>query len=150
MNDDTLQQTGLEHAWIFILSLAALIFYFRGSYKFYHNQSDYLHWLGLGVLADIFMAFAASTKILPVLVPGEGIPYTSLLFILHITMSTIGMVGYIVVFFVILIRGAKKEYTYLKTIVYRILLPIWIVGVSVALINFLTKVIFETNLFNFL
>jgi len=148
MNDDALQQTGIEHTWIFILSLIALICYFRGSFKFFHNQIGYLHWLGLGVLADIFMAFAASTKILPVLVPGEGIPYSSILFILHITMSTIGMVGYIVIFLLILIRGVKKEYTYLKIVVYRILLPIWIMGVSVALINFLTKVIFDTNLFN--
>jgi hypothetical protein len=141
------QQTGLEHAWIFFLSLLALFFYFKGSYKFFHSQSGYLNWLGLGVLADIFMAFAASTKILPVLVPGEGIPYTSILFILHITLSTIGMVGYIAIFFLILIRGVKKKYTYLKIISYRILLPIWIGGVSIALINFLIKVIFETNLF---
>jgi hypothetical protein len=149
-NNDMTYQVWLEHSWICLLSIAALIFYYRGSYRFYHNISGYRTWLGLGVLADILMAFIASTKILPVLLPGEGIPYSSILFILHIAMSTIGMVGYIIVFLILVIRGVNKQYPMLKILTYRILLPIWIVGVSIALINFLTKILFHINVFNFL
>ena len=143
-----MHQPGVEHSWICILSIIALIFYFKGSYKFYKNQSGFFLWFGLGVFSDILMALVASTKIMPVLLPNEGIPYTSILFMLHITMSTIGMVGYILVFLIIAIRGVNQPYPLLRVISYQILLPTWIVGVAIAIFNFLSKIVFQINLFN--
>ena len=139
---------GIEHFWIFVLSFAAWYFYYKGSKDFYYAKTGFLLWLGLGVFVDIFMAVAASTRILPVLLPGEGIPYSSILFLMHMIMAGIGLVGYALIYLIILIFGKNRKYRYMKFIAYRVLLPVWTIGVAIAIVNFMSKAILQTNIYS--
>ena len=150
MGDTVIEYNEIFHIWISIVSIVALISYFLGSYRFFHGRSSFLPWLGLGVLLDLVMAITASMKILPVLQPGESIPFSSILFICHIMFTSVGMIGYIIVFCILIIRGIQKEYKQLKFITYRILFPIWTTGVAIVLINSFSKSFFRFNLFTIL
>lgn len=136
------------HLWLLALTIAALFFYAIGSHSFYHRKPGYLLWLGGGILADIFMAVAASLRLLPVLSPGEGVPYHSVLFVLHITSALLGMTGFLLVFFLVLVRGRDLEYARTRAITYKLILPVWALGASIAIVNFLSKTLFGTNLYS--
>jgi hypothetical protein len=94
------------------------------------------------------MAVAASLRLLPVLSPGRGVPYHSVLFVLHITSALLGMTGFLVVFFLVLVRGRDREFVRTRAITFKLILPVWALGASIAIVNFLSKTLFGTNLYS--
>jgi len=139
-----------SHAWIFLLTLFAFVCYFFGSRGFYHRQGRYLLYLGLGILADIFMAIAASLRILPVRVPGEAIPYGSVLFLIHMTTALAGMFGFLAVVLYVWIKGRHRDFPRCRRLTYRLLFPVWAVGATIAIFNFASRAFFQVNLYDFL
>jgi hypothetical protein len=132
------------------LAFFALYLYILGSYKFYKGQAKYLLYFGLAISIDIATAILASFKITPTYqVAGElAVPWYSLLFHVHIVLSTIGIVGFTVLFIYLLIRRSKPIAKKLRIGQFKLLLPIWVIGEGIALSNALSKIFFRTRLFD--
>lgn len=135
------------HTWIFFLSVVAFIFYYLGSRGFFCGESGCLRWLAIGVGADSLMAVGASLKIMPVLLPGEAIPYHSALFMVHMITAGLGMVGFIIILSYVLLRGRRRQYPFAKVVTYRILFPMWALGALIGFANFLAKYLLQVNLY---
>lgn len=134
------------------LAFFALYLYILGSYKFYKGQPKYLLYFGLAITIDVATAVLASFKITPTYrLAGElAVPWYSVLFHVHIVLSTIGIVGFTILFIYLLIRRSKPIANNLRIGQYKILLPIWVIGEGIALSNALSKLIFQTRLFDLL
>ncbi len=140
----------LYHLWVIGFQVAALICYAIGSYRFYKNKDKFMIFLTLGIVLDIIMAIGASSGVLPRMEEGQGAPWASPLFIVHVSLSGFGLFSFIFMYLYLLIRGKDREYPRLRKFQFKIMLPCWITGVSIGLINFLIKVLFQIRLYDFI
>jgi len=140
----------LYHLWVIGFQVAALICYAIGSYRFYKNKKKFMTFLTLGIVLDIIMAIGASSGILPRMQEAQGAPWSSPLFIVHVTLAGFGLFGFILMYLYLLIRGTDYEYRRLRKFQFKILLPCWITGISIGLLNFFTKVLFQIRLYDFI
>jgi len=132
-----------------VLAFLALVFYFIGSYRFYHNKKRFRFFLGLALLTDVITATLASFKITPTTqIPGTvAVPWDSFLFKLHVILSTIGIAGFLVLFFYLLICKPSNYKSWIRKWQFLGLLPVWIIGEMIALINALFKLFLQIRLF---
>lgn len=127
------------HLGVITIQLAAAIAYFVGSRRFYQRERKFLSLIGLGIFFDVIVVMAVVAG-LPSLKGNQETPHHNILFLLHVWTASLGMLGFIILFFYLLFRGVEKEYQKLRAFQYRILLPLWCLGVSIALINFVSEV----------
>ena len=111
----------LYHLWVIGFQIAALICYAIGSYRFYKNKNKFMTFLTLGIVLDIIMAIGASSGILPRMQEAQGAPWSSPLFIIHVTLSGFGLFSFILMYLYLLIRGTDYEYRRLRKFQFKIL-----------------------------
>ena len=135
-----------------ILAFLALYFYIVGSYRFFRNKPGFLLYLGLAIAIDVMTALFASLSITPtVQIPDvAAVPWYSLLFKVHVTLSMIGFTGFIALFVYLLVRQRKVLSARIRTWQFKVLLPIWIIGEGIALTNSLSKIFFRVRIFEFI
>lgn len=135
-----------------LLAFLALYFYFLGSYRFFKTRKGFVFFLGLAIGIDILTALFASLKITPtVQMPDmEAVPWYSLLFKVHVCLSLIGFTGFIALFIYLLSHNRKAISTRLRKWQFKFLLPVWVIGESIALLNALSKIIFRIRIFELL
>ena len=134
------------------LAITALVLYIIGSYRFYRNASGYTIILGIAIVIDILTAVLASLKITPTMeIAGTArIPYHSILFIIHVCFSMVGFVGFIALFIYLLIRNPSKYSRWVRMWQFRFLLPVWVIGECIALVNALSKIFYGIRIFEYL
>jgi len=134
-----------------ILAVIAFYLYVVASRRFYRREEPFLGYLGAAVVLDVLNAITASFKITPTTVlPGPHVvPWRSALFLLHISVSTIGMFGFIAVLLVVLIKGQARPYDRLRKFQYRVLLPCWVFGEIIALANSIGKILFKVRIYDY-
>ena len=140
----------IYHLWVIAFQIAALVSYAIGSYYFYKNKKNFMKFLTLGIILDIIMAIGASSGALPRMEAGQGAVWSSPLFIIHVITSGFGLFSFIFMYIYLFIKGTDYEYRRLRKIQFKIFLPCWTIGVSVGLINFFVKVIFNVRLYDFI
>lgn len=139
-----------SHLPIIALQVIAFFFYVIASRRFYQKKEGFMPWLFMGITLDIVMTLIPFLVELPRMSPEQSAPWSSLLFILHIFSAGAGMLGFIFMFVYLLIKGVQYEYKFLRKFQYKILLKLWIIGVSIALINFIIKVVFHFRIYDYL
>lgn len=133
-----------------ILAVATFYLYIVASGRFYRHEEPFLGYLGAAVILDIVTAFLASLRLTPTTVIGSHlVPWRSILFLLHISTSTLGMFGYIYVWLVLLIKGKDRPYNRLRKFQYRILLPAWAIGEVIALTNSILKIVLKVRIYDY-
>ena len=137
-----------RHLWVVGMQITAFLPYCIGSCKFYRRKKHFMWWIGTGIVLNCIMAITASTGMLPRMSSEQGAPWTSILFLLHIILSGGGMFAFIIMFFFLIKSGVNKEYPLLRWVQYRIFLNMWIAGVSMALFNFVFKILFEQRIYD--
>ena len=135
-----------------VLALIALGLYIVGSHRFYHDRRPFLAFLVAAVAVDGITAVLASFGITPTtqLPYSDFVPWRSKLFLTHISLATIGFFGFIVVMGILIVRGTHHSYPRLRVFQYRFLLPVWIVGEGIALMNAFIKAVFRFRLYDFM
>jgi hypothetical protein len=103
-----------------VLAVITFYLYVVASKRFYRRQEPFLGYLGAAVVLDIATALLASFKLTPTtLLPGvQGPPWRSVLFLAHISTSTLGMFGFITVLLV-LSQSGKTDPTTTQKFQYR-------------------------------
>jgi len=139
----------ISHLWVIAVQIIAFIPYFVGSWRFYRGKNGFLALIGLGIILDAIIAFAASSGLLPRMREGQGAPWHSVLFLLHITTAGLGMFGFIILFIYVLVKGGGREYKRLRVFQYKVLLRLWCLGVIIALANFICKVAFGIRVYDY-
>lgn len=134
-----------------VLAALALAFYIVGSWRFYRLRRPWLAWFVAAIATDAATAVLASFRITPTTVlPGmQLVPWYSPLFIVHITLASIGFFGFIAMLLYILVRGRDKPYPRLRVLQFRVLLPVWLVGEGIALVNSVMKLVWKVRLFDY-
>jgi len=134
-----------------LLAIIALFLYYRGSLSFYRKNSDFLIYISLAIFLDAITAVLGSFGITPTtIIPGSDfVPWNSVLFIIHVILATSGFFGFITLIIYILMKGKNREYPRLRKFQYKILLPTWLMGESIALINSIVKIIFGFRLYDY-
>lgn len=134
------------------LAFLALALYIIGSYRFYKNQKAYLLYLGLAILIDVVTAVLASLRITPTSTYFQtaAVPWYSLLFKVHVTLSMIGFLGFVILFIYLLAIKNRVYSDFIRKWQFRILLPLWVVGECIALTNAISKIIFQIRIFDLL
>ena len=135
-----------------LLAFIALILYVIGSYKFYKNQKGYHLLIGIALLTDGITAFLASFKITPtVQIPHTtAVPWDSVLFKCHVVFSTIGIIGFLILFVYLSVRRNSNYNTGIRKWQFIFLLPVWVFGELIALLNASFKIFFGIRLFDLL
>lgn len=135
-----------------ILALLALMLYIVGSYKFYKNSKGFVFYIGFALAIDILTATLASLRITPtVMLPGAiSVPWYSLLFKVHVSLSMIGISGFFLLFIYLLSAKTSKYKHWIRKWQFKGLLPIWILGESIALCNSMLKLFRGIRLFDML
>ena len=133
------------------LALITLYFYVLASSRFYRRKEPFLGYLTAAVILDVAAAFLASFKVTPTtILPGPHVePWRSALFLFHITISSIGMFGFIAVLLVLLIKGKDLPYPRLRKFQYRVLLPAWLIGEVIALSNSILKIVLKIRIYDY-
>jgi hypothetical protein len=131
------------------LAILALVYYFIGSFRFYQNKKGFRFFLGLALLTDVITATLASCKITPTTqIPGTvAVPWDSFLFKIHVVLSTLGITGFLVLFIYLLVCKPSNYKSWIRKWQFLGLLPIWITGEMIALINALFKLFLRVRLF---
>ncbi len=134
-----------------VLALLTFLFYVLGSRRFYLGKKPFLGYLGAAVLLDIVTAITASFKLTPTTtIPNASfVPWRSVLFLLHISSATLGMFGFIAVYLTLLFKGADRPYPRLRIFQYRVLLPAWAVGETIALLNSILKMVLKVRIYDY-
>jgi len=134
-----------------VLAVVTFYLYVVAGRRIYRRKEPYLGLLGAAVILHVVTAFLASFRITPttVLAGPHVVPWRSVLFLLHISTSTLGMFGYIYVFLVLLIRGKKRPLDGLRKFQYRILLPAWAIGEVIALTNAILKFVLRIRIYDY-
>lgn len=140
----------VPHLRVIAVQIVAFVPYLIGSWRFYRGKGGFLGFIGLGVALDVLIAIVSSLGLLPRMAESQGAPWHSVLFIIHIVSAGMGMFGFIILFFYVLIRGPQRRYVRLRVFQYKVLLRLWCVGVAVALANFIFKVAFGARIYDFL
>jgi hypothetical protein len=138
-----------KHIWIIAIQIIAFAPYIIGSHRFYIGKKNFMAWIAIGLILDFTMAISPIFFELPRMENDQGAPWTSFLFILHIFASGVGMFGFFVMFVYLIIKGTEHYYGKLRRFQYKILLRLWILGVSIALVNFLFKIVFNIRIYDF-
>lgn len=135
-----------------ILAALALYYYYIGSRQFYLKKPHYLRYLAIAIILDAITAILGSFGITPTTqIPGSDyVPWRSILFICHVVLATIGFFGFIILLIVVLVKGKDLPYPRLRIFQYKILLPMWITGESIALLNSLGKILFGIRLYDYI
>lgn len=139
-----------SHLPIIGLQIIAFFPYIIGSRRFYKKKEKFMLFFLAGIILDIIMALTPFLVELPRMSAEQSAPWSSYLFIFHITTAGIGMFGFIFMFIFLLVKGVKHEYIFLRKFQYYILLRLWIVGVGLALVNFFIKVVFNIRIYDYL
>jgi hypothetical protein len=131
------------------LAFLALCLYIIGSYRFYKNKNGFLAILGLALFIDVLTAILASFKITSTTqIPGTvSVPWHSILFNVHVILSSIGIIGFLLLYIYILIRNPLKYNAWIRKWQFLALLPIWTIGELIALTNALFKIFLSVRLF---
>jgi hypothetical protein len=134
-----------------ILAATTLCLYAVASGRFYRREKPFLGIFVAAVVSDVATAFLASFKLTPTTQLGgpHVVPWTSPLFLLHITSSSLGMFGFIAVLLVLLIKGKEFPYPRLRKFQRRILLPAWMIGQTIALSNAAGKILFKVRIYDY-
>jgi len=134
-----------------ILAVITFYLYVLASRRFYRRQEPFLGILGAAVVLDIATALLASFKVTPTTrLPGvQGPPWRSVLFLTHITTSTLGMFGFIFLLIFLLIKGTDRPYNGLRKFQHRVLLPAWAVGQVIALTNAVLKMVLKVRIYDY-
>lgn len=134
-----------------VLALATLYFYVVATRRFYRRQEPFLARLGIAVLLDVVTALTASFKLTPTTtLPGpHRVPWDSVLFLTHMAAATIGLFGFIAVYLILVIRGKDRPYDRMRWFSYRILLPAWVLGETIALANSFLKIVLKVRIYDF-
>jgi len=134
-----------------ILAIITFYLYFVASRRFYRRQEPFLGILGAAVVLDIAGALLASFKLTPTTtLPGvQGPPWRSVLFLTHISTSTLGMFGFIFMLVFLLVKGTGRPYNGLRKFQYRVLLPAWVVGEVIALTNAVLKIVLKVRIYDY-
>jgi len=134
------------------LAVTALTLYYIGSRRFYLDCHPFLRILWLAILIDGLTAVLASFGVTPTtqLPYSDFVPWRSKLFVTHVILATIGFFGFITVVIILMTKGTHRPYPRLRRFQYRILLPIWLVGEGIALMNSLFKVLFRLRIYDYL
>jgi hypothetical protein len=134
-----------------VLAIATFYFYVLAGRRFYRHKEPFLAYLGIAVVLDIATAILASFRLTPTTaLPGaHRAPWGSVLFLTHMTTATLGMFGYIFVFLFLLIKGKDRPYPKLRPFQYRVLLPAWAIGETIALTNSILKVILKIRIYDY-
>lgn len=132
------------------LAILALAIYFFGSYKLYRFQKGYKLLLGIAIAIDIFTAVFASLGITPTaqLENSVIVPWDSILFKMHVSFSMIGFGGFILLYIFLLFTHSSKIPLFIRKWQFLGLLPIWIIGETIALVNSILKITFGIRLFD--
>jgi len=135
-----------------VLAIIALYYYYKGSRQFYLKEPTFLRYLALAIILDAITAVLGSFGITPTTtIPGSNfVPWRSILFISHVILATVGFFGFIALLIVVLVKGKDLPYPKLRNFQYKILLPMWILGESIALINSLGKILFGLRLYDYI
>jgi hypothetical protein len=133
------------------LAIVALGLYVVGSYRFFHRRRPYLVFLVLAVLIDGLTAILASFGITPTtqLPYSDFVPWRSKLFLTHIFLASLGFFGFIGIIVHQAIRGTERDYPRLRVFQYKVLLPIWVTGEGIALLNALVKALFQFRIYDY-
>ena len=136
---------------IFLAALAMSL-YIVGSYRFYKGKDKFILFLVTALFIDVVTAILASFKITPTVQLPEvaAVPWYSLLFKVHVILSMIGILGFILLIIYLIIKDPQRYSEKIKVWQFKLLLPVWVVGETIALSNALSKVIFRVRLFEFL
>jgi hypothetical protein len=134
-----------------VLAVITFYLYVVASKRFYRRREPFLGYLGAAVVLDIATALLASFKLTPTtILPGPpGPPWRSVLFLAHISTSTLGMFGFITVLLLLLIRGKDRPYNGLRKFQYRVLLPAWAAGQVIALTNAALKMVLKVRIYDY-
>jgi len=133
------------------MAIATFYFYVLAGRRFYRHKEPFLGYLGFAVVLDVATAFLASFSVTPTTnLPGvHRAPWGSILFLTHMTAATLGMFGYIFVFVLLLIKGKDRPYPKLRVFQYRVLLPAWAIGETIALTNSIAKAIIKIRIYDY-
>ena len=134
---------------IIAMQLFAVCAYFVGSRKFYTLKENFLHWILIGIVLDVIMTIIPFIFQLPRMPGNSETPWDSLLFLLHISMAGGGMFGFIIIFLYLYKNGTNYYYRKLRKFQYKVLFPVWFIGVSIALVNFLIKVLCNIRIYDY-
>lgn len=143
----------LAHLPMVILQLIACVGYIKGSWRFYKKENGFLTPLAVGIICDIIVTFVASSGILPRMEANQGVPWQSTLFITHISTACFGMFGFIFMWLYIVTRShlpiKPATHHLIRPFQFWVFLPLWCLGVSIALANFTAKLIWQIRLFDY-
>ena len=134
-----------------LMAVATFYFYVLAGRRFYRREEPFLGYLGAAVVLDIATAFLASFSVTPTTtLPGvHRAPWGSVLFLTHMAAETLGMFGYIFIFVLLLVKGKGKPYPRLRVVQYRLLLPAWALGETIALANSIAKAVFKIRIYDY-
>jgi len=137
------------HLPIISLQILAFFPYIIGSRRFYQGKNGFMWLLSIGVLLDIIMTITPFVVELPRMSLEQTAPWTSFLFIVHIASAGFAMFYFIWMLIFINVKGPSYNYNILRVFQYKVVLKLWILGVSIALLNFLIKVIFQIRIYDY-
>ncbi len=134
------------------LAIIALAFYITGSYRLYRLRSKFLLYLGIALAIDILTATLASLEITPTaqIEGSQEVPWDSVLFMVHVILSMIGITGFVFLFAYLAIVKSSRYSSFIIKWQFLALLPIWITGETIALINAIGKVCCGIRIFDML
>jgi hypothetical protein len=139
-----------SHLPIILLQIAAFPLYIIGSRRFYQRKDNFMLLLLFAIALDIVMTLIPFLVELPRMSPEQSAPWTSFLFITHIASAGFAMFYFIWMLVFIAIKGPSYNYSFLRAFQYKVILKLWILGVSIALLNFVVKVIFNIRIYDYL
>ena len=134
-----------------VLAVITFYLYVVASRRFYRREEPFLGILGAAVVLDVAGALLASFKLTPTTaLPGvQGPPWRSVLFLAHISTSTLGMFGFIFLLIFLLIKGTDRPYARLRKFQHRVLLPAWAIGEVIALTNAVLKMVLKVRIYDY-
>jgi hypothetical protein len=138
------------HLPIIFLQVIAFFPYIIGSRRFYQGKKGFMLLLCLGVSLDVIMAITPFVVELPRMSAEHTAPWVSFLFITHIASAGFAMFYFIWMLIFISVKGPNYNYNILRIFQYKVILRLWILGVSIALINFFVKVVFQIRIYDYL
>jgi len=138
-----------SHLPFIAVQIIAIYFYYTGSRRFYSKEErPILIYIAIGIMLD-FVVMSTPMFHLPKMDETLSVPWTSILFRMHILSAMTGMVGFIAMLIYLWIKGKNHPYKKLRIFQYKFLFTSWMFGVSIALISFAFKVIFGTRIYDY-
>lgn len=132
------------------LAILALCLYIIGSYRLYKNKKGYLYILAMAIVIDATTALLASLRITPTsqYFESASVPWYSLLFNVHVSLSMIGFICFILLLLYLLFSKQESYKNWIRKWQFMVILPIWVIGESIALSNAISKLFFRLRIFD--